>query len=286
MASLGEFSYLNKSLALGEKCSCGLALDECPRWALLFDRVRRDRGIDLRLTPYALRQWDTHVTVLVDNRQQTPAYVWARKARTAWLYFRFASPPAMQKLLAMPSTLATGIDHTFYLYDLIREEWGKQVVIDSTKNVQKALALHERNPDAVRIILLTRDGRGVYYSHRSTQFSPKDSLDGWLNYYQRAVPLLERNLPPAHLLKLRYEDLVTDTEQTLRQVCHFVELPYDAQMLDYSSGERHVANGNNTRFARAKGITPDERWKTELLHEDLAYFIKHGSKLNNRLGYR
>ena len=36
-----------------------------------------------------------------------------------------------------------------------------------------------------------------------------------------------------HYIEVRYEDLVTDTEPTLRRVCEFIELDFRAEMLDY-----------------------------------------------------
>ena len=36
-----------------------------------------------------------------------------------------------------------------------------------------------------------------------------------------------------HYLELRYEDLVLDTEMTLRKLCDFIELPFDDAMLTY-----------------------------------------------------
>ena len=35
-----------------------------------------------------------------------------------------------------------------------------------------------------------------------------------------------------HYLEVRYEDLVADTEATLRRVCEFLELPFDPAMVD------------------------------------------------------
>lgn len=284
-ASLGEFSFMAQALALGEKCSCGSTVADCASWSKVFDRIQRERSIDLRATPYAMRQWDTKATVVIDREMQTPAYMCARKLRAAWMHFRFSQTSKVQRLLPLPTSLKAGIGNTFYLYDIVREEWGRKVVIDSSKNVHKALAMYQRNPDAVRIILQTRDGRGVYHSRRTSSFSRRDSLEGWRRYYQRALPLLQENVKPAHLIKLRYEDLTANTEQTLKQVCDLLSLPYEAGMLHYSAGTRHVVNGNTTRFSRDRGIRLDERWKTELVGDELAYFMRHGRDLNQSLGY-
>jgi hypothetical protein len=46
-----------------------------------------------------------------------------------------------------------------------------------------------------------------------------------------------------------------------------------------------MVTGNDTRFSVDKGLNADERWKTELVGDELAYFEKHAGQLNRALGY-
>ena len=41
-------------------------------------------------------------------------------------------------------------------------------------------------------------------------------------------------------LEIRYEDLVRDPEATLRQICKFIDEPYEQSMLNYSDNPRLV----------------------------------------------
>ena len=49
----------------------------------------------------------------------------------------------------------------------------------------------------------------------------------WDERIHSARQQAERNL---HYLEVRYEDLIADSERTLREVCAFVDLPFDPGM--------------------------------------------------------
>jgi hypothetical protein len=55
---------------------------------------------------------------------------------------------------------------------------------------------------------------------------------------------------------VRYEQLVLDTESTLRWASEFIELPWDPVMLDYHEGaaERHQGLTTGSRAARNNGV--------------------------------
>ena len=104
--------------------------------------------------------------------------------------------------------------------------------------------------------------------------------------FDRATPLLHEAISPDHLLRVRYEDLTAAPEQTLRTICAFLGVPFDAGALNFRDGQRHVLNGNEMRHSSATEIRTDERWRQELTRAQLAYFERHGgAELNARLGY-
>jgi hypothetical protein len=198
---------------------------------------------------------------------------------------RYALPPGHALRLPLPPRLRQGVENAAYLYDAIAASWDKDLLVDSSKNVHKALAHFERAPESTRIVFLTRDGRGVYFSRRGSGFSRESSMQGWQRYNERALRLLHRRIAPEALLQLKYEELVDDVPGTLARLCAFLELSFDQTMLELGSGERHLFNGNDTRFSRERGIQRDERWVSGLRDEELAYFTQHGATLNARLGY-
>lgn len=285
-ASLGEINFLGKAISLDAKCSCGDNLRTCMQWRKVFDVILSAQGIDLIKNPYAFRLWDSLAAVGIDHRHQTLAYRAAVTFRKAWMEGRNHLSDGLRERFPIPPVLLKALHNKIDLYRAISRCWGKSVIVDSSKNFREAVELHQRWPDLVKVLLLTRDGRGVYLSRRSSGLSQSESVNGWLRYYRRAVPLLESHIAPSNLLKIRYEDLASDPEGTGRILCDFVGIPFESGMLDLAQATRHLVDGNNTRFAPGKGIRLDERWRTELYGAELDFFKRNGCDMNCRLGYR
>lgn len=285
VASLGEINQLGKAISLDAECSCNEKLRACAEWSKVFDAVLLSRAINIIENPYEYKLWDAIAYHEVDYRKQTRAYRLAVGLRKVWMEGRDKLPYYLRKHFPIPPLLLKALLNKMDLYKEISCCWGKHVIVDSSKNWREAIELHQRWPDIVKIILLTRDGRGVYLSRRSSGRSQSDSVNGWLKYYRRALPLLESRIDPDSLLKIRYEDLASDPEKIGRDLCDFSGISFEPQMLDLSSVTRHLVNGNNTRFSPGKGIRLDERWRTELLGIELDFFERMGSDMNRRLGY-
>lgn len=285
IASLGEFSMLGKAVALDLPCSCGQPVSVCEQWRRVLERVARETGVDLFKDPYALWQWDTRSKIIIDPAQQTRSYLLATRVRALLCDLRFHRPAGSRLRVPLAPSLASGVRNTLALYEAIRAEWGKQVTVDSSKNVHKALAVYEARPADTRIILLTRDGRGVYWSSRRSGFGPSESVSAWLTYYRRAMPLLRSNVARDRWVTLRYEDLVTDAPATMRKLAALLGLSYEPTMAALGGKIRHLVHGNETRMAQERPLVLDERWKREMGHEDLAFFNANAAQLNTQLGY-
>lgn len=285
VASLGEINLLGKAISLNAECSCNEKLKSCTEWSKVFDAVLLSRTINMIENPYAYKLWDAIAYNEVDYRKQTRAYRLAIGLRKIWMEGRDKLPHSMRKHFPIPATLHEALLNKIDLYKEISCCWSKRVIVDSSKNVREAIELHQRWPDIVKIVLLIRDGRGVYLSRRSSGRNQSESVNGWLNYYRRALPLLESYVDPSSLLKIRYEDLASGPEKIGRDLCDFSGISFEPQMLDLSSVTRHLVNGNNTRFSPGKGIRLDERWRTELNGVELDFFERMGGDMNRRLGY-
>jgi hypothetical protein len=284
-ASLGEINFLSKAISLNQKCSCGDKLDACVQWRRVFDALV-SQGIDLIKDPYGFKLWDMIAFKEIDYQQQTLAYRLAINLRKAWMRGRDYLPYNLRKRFPIPPILLEALHNKMHLCEEISRCWNKSVIVDSSKVFREAIELHQRWPNFVKVILLTRDGRGVYLSRRSSDRTQLESVSGWLNYYSHALPLLEKHIAPGSLLKVRYEDLASDPEKTGRVLCNFIDIPFESQMLDLSQSTRHLVGGNDTRFSPEKGIRLDERWRTELHGKELDFFERVGGEMNHRLGYR
>ncbi len=285
VASTGELNFISKSLTNKESCSCGTTINECGEWARVFDKFARDHGFDPRHDPYRLGLWDSRAFNLVDTSHQTSIRIASMQFRKALLNVRELLPDSLHKLTRIPSSLKQAVDNKFRLIEAIAGAWQKTHVIDSSKNAREAVELWRHKPDQVRIILLTRDGRGVYLSRRKAGRSREDSIAGWRNYYRKFIPLIERHVAPDCFLRLQYEDLARHPQSVGIELCKFIGIKFTTSMLDMGTTTLHLASGNDTRFSASKGIRLDERWRTDLLGDELAYFEAQAGELNRHLGY-
>jgi hypothetical protein len=286
VASLGELNFLGKAIRLGESCTCGAKVRDCQSWAQVALDVQGRTGIDIRSNPYAFRLWDARAVNRIDDGHQTPTRLLAMSARGTWMRARENLPRPLRAYVPLPPVLNAALRNKMLLVEAISRQWGKRVVVDSSKNAREAVELYRRFPEQVKLVLLSRDGRGVYLSRRKAGRDQVKSVSGWRNYYRRTLPLLEEHVLPKALFRLRYEDLASQPEVQGRTLCDFIGIPFDAIMLHLHLGERHMVGGNATRFAPNIGIQLDERWRTQLTREDLAYFNRQGgAEMNHRLGY-
>ena len=91
-------------------------------------------------------------------------------------------------------------------------------------------------PEA-HVVHLIRDGRDVALSLRQTWFSPGREIETLAEYWQHVTSTTrEHGSRYGRYLEVRFEDLIGATEDVLRRVCRFLELPYDEQMMDYHRG--------------------------------------------------
>lgn len=286
VASLGEINMLGKNISLDAECSCADKLRTCIEWCKVYDAILLRHGIDFTKNPYKFRLWDAIAVTKIDHQRQTNIYRLAVRMRRAWMDGRnFFSGSFLRKHFPIPPVLLKALKNKMELYRQISHCWNKSVIVDSSKNIREAIELHQRWPDVVKVVLLTRDGRGVYFSRRSSGFSQFESINGWLKYYRRA-PLLENYIAPSSLLKIKYEDLATNPDKTGRVLCNFMNIPFEPEMLNLEQTTRHLVGGNNTRFAQGKKLHLDDRWQTELNGAELDFFIRSGGDMNYYLGYK
>jgi hypothetical protein len=285
VASLGELNMLGKVLSVERPCTCGAPLRTCAAWRDVFDRLQQEVGIDMPADPYGFHLWHVRARFNVDRARQTASYERRAKLINACLYARRLLPASFGDYVPLPGSVKVAVENKMRLLGDIARVWGVQVVVDSSKNALEAIELARRWPDAVRVVLLMRDGRGVYYSHRTTGADKDASLRSWVHYYSRSAPLLQRHVPAQQLMCLRYEDFASNPKESARSLCDWLGLSPFSGMATLSGSAWHMVDGNETRFSAEKGIRLDERWRAGLVNDELSHFEAAAGALNRRLGY-
>lgn len=282
VSSLGEIEHLPKNIALNTRCTCGKPILDCGVWERVLANLSLQAGVDLRHEPYALPVGFPKAKVIVDRRRQTPLYLLRRRLALGALYLGLATG---QRWLADAGGANRVLGNAFRLYDAVGRVLGSRFVVDSSKSYLRALGLYRLHPERVRVVLLSRDGRGVYYSQKKRGFPERERLRGWARHYRRALPLLDRYVAPPHRLRVAYEALAADPEAELRRLCDFVGIRFEPAMLDFGNKVHHSTNGNDTRFSGQTGIRPDTAWRTQLDAHDMALFERAAGSVNRALGY-
>jgi Sulfotransferase family len=195
-------------------------------------------------------------------------------------------------------------------YSLYAESQGKPRWGDKTPDYLLAMGRIERTLPEARFVHLLRDGRDVALSRRRWRAkagAKERSVAEWAGQWQRWIAEgREQGERVEHYLEVRYEDLVTDTEPTLRRVCDFAELDFQPAMLTYHerAGERlreldHSLPAEDGKGAREAGhrrakhamtaAPPQEskvqEWRAEMSETDRAEFESEAGDLLAELGY-
>lgn len=280
--SLGELSLLPMDIALGNHCACGVSHQECTLWSPILSEYAEAHGIDVWGRPYSINL-GYMAGINVDRRKINALY------KLKWrplLVLKYAQQkwgiPAIAPLV---SEYDAGIHHTLEIYDRVLRHTGKSVTVDSTKHYPKAAAIYQARPENTRLVLLVRDGRGVFYSGLKRGFSRDYSLKSWFNYYNRSLPLFKKRVDPEHIHIVKYEDLVRNSAEILAGICRFLNLDFDARMLNFRSVVHHNVNGNKMKIGSASELRLDDAWTRELSAPDYDYFLRFAGKLNKSLGY-
>jgi hypothetical protein len=222
--------------------------------------------------------------VVIDWQHQTRLYLLRRRILLGLYYLRASFGALVPRVFIRPVEQA--VANNVLVFDTVREVLGVDTIVDSSKSYLKAVALYLHDPDNVRILLLTRDGRGVCWSNLKRGVPKKRAVRGWRNQYARAIPLLERHVKKGHMLQVKYETLTANLASELARICTFVDQPYEPQMLDFRSKVHHVTDGNDMRLGSSSTVKADTEWQKRLTAEDLDYFERHGGALNRVLGYQ
>lgn len=150
--------------------------------------------------------------------------------------------------------------------------------------------LAELFPEAV-FVHIVRDGRAVALSLRDVEWGPTSIGDCARFWKKRVVAWRSaaRSLGPGRCLEVRYEELVTNPEETARQVCRFIELDWRPEVLDYVKGAQDVIDSSPVPH-RHQGLLRPPRagfrdYTREMRPRDIALFERSAGDALQQFGY-
>ena len=288
VSAAGEIVHLwQRGVAENERCGCGLDFSACDFWK----QVGKE----------AFGGWDK-----IDTGQI---------GRLKDAVDRTRQIPRLSQRNSRPGFASELSEYSgFYLrvYRAIADVSGCDALVDSSKHASLAFCLSGRQEIDLRVIHVVRDSRAVAYSWTTTvarpeasgsgqqspgsymtTYSPAKAAGHW-NAQNAALQWLARRGTP--VLRVRYEDLVAATEQTLRRAATFAGLPAGELTLPFlhADGDEpyaelttaHTASGNPMRFTTGRlPIRGDERWRSSMPDEQRRLVTALTFPLLRRYGY-
>jgi Sulfotransferase family len=240
-----------------------------------------------------------------EERETTPEQiVEVMASHREWGDFNLGTDEVLERLRALDPLTAGGALRAFYgLYAerAGKPRWGEKTPGYATSMVQIQRALPEAH-----FVHLIRDGRDVALSAMDRAKKPITAGQVAKRWKRRITKARRQGRKIKHYREARYEDLVLDTEPTLRGICEFIELPWDPGMLDYhESAEQRLqemarelpARGNRPQLEqdhrlKIHALTKEppkrdrvERWREQMSEQDRLAFEQIAGDLLDELGY-
>ena len=118
-------------------------------------------------------------------------------------------------------------------YGLYSEREGKTRYGDKTPGYMREMLRLQRVLPETHFIHIIRDGRDVALSVLKLNWGPSNPTEAAQLWTERIQKARQQAPKVSNYMEIRFEDLVIDTEGTLRKVCEFIDLEFVPGMLDY-----------------------------------------------------
>jgi hypothetical protein len=226
-----------------------------------------------------------------------------------WGDFGISEEEYLERLREIPTV--NQADPVRAFFRLYAEKAGKPRWGDKTPGYLTRMRRIKRTLPEARFVHVIRDGRDVALSwnRRLGQREGKDPIpvERLAQRWQRQISGAREDADAiGDYLEIRYEQLVLDTEPTLRRVCEFIALEWDPAMLEYheraperlqemardmpAADGRPARPGEERLRAHALTAEPPKRervhaWREQMPHSDREAFERVAGDLLAELGY-
>ncbi len=177
-----------------------------------------------------------------------------------------------RRLTELDDLKAAAVLRTFY--EAAAETAGKSRWGDDTPSYLKRMRRIQRALTEARFIHVVRDGRDTLAA-KPAAISTGAAIATGQRWSKKVRSAQQQEHLMDWFLEIRYEDLIADTEATLRRVCEFIELPFEPDMVDPAD-----------RGTLEAVLGPVGCWRERLEPEQLGAFEEVAGEMLDELGYR
>lgn len=283
--TIGEINRFNDEINdLKTQCGCAEKLSECNFWNRILYKLNNEKNLKIDIK---------------EGGFQIGIFNQLTKSKIYKLIITVLFGKAYHNKI-----VNINIDNTFELYNLLFRETSSSVLIDSSKNLFRALVLASRTKGDIqfKFIQLTRDGRGVLNSSLKSSYHvyqkdgvlkkyeginykiPAKIINSWLYINTRnfiILKLFNRN----KTFFIRYEDFTSNPAEYLKKIYKEVNLNYEETAINLGDNENHILGGNASRINAKKIRKQDDAWRTNLNKSLITKFNRRAGWLNKLIGY-
>lgn len=247
IVTLGELNQFLDYLIENKRCSCAQHLSECEFWRPVVTEL---------LTRYTIEE----LMEINEYQERTEAHsnivpsFFIKKER----YIKFQKE----------------------LFDIIYEANPGTYFLDSSKYISRCLQLRRTKGMELKVIYTVRDVRGVINSFGKkvqTSKSPASTILYYslINFFGQ---LFYWRTSKKDVMKLRYEDFVSQPTQSIQNIASFVQIPLDDIVSKLDKQEQfimpHIIGGNRMKNQSKIRLRNDDAWKIKMSRtRQLAYYL-------------
>lgn len=272
IVSNGEAMFIDERDETHYDCTCGRYIEDCDfyrataRHMRLPDDTGWDRQLFMRVPSFSR-------SALVQGALRSARYVSASRDRLISL------TPAYRDVRDR------FLEAQLRFFANARRFAGAPIYLDGTKSLRRAQLLAADGRSEMKALFLIRDGRGFcasYLKNTNPRPSLTQSAKRWLAHIVR-VDRFAKGFPSIPLLTVRYEDLCRSTEETIRTICRFLEIPYESLGVG-AMKEAHIL-GNRMRRSFSGAIVEDTSWRQKLDQDSQSRLNAMMERQLGRFGY-
>lgn len=178
-----------------------------------------------------------------------------------------------------PDDLTTQKDIFEYLVNQFNPNGARTFLEKTPRHVFFYSKILEYYPDA-KFICMVREPKNVVSSQLANSPKPKKSLIRLSMLYKKIANVVLKMKEQNNVLLIKYENLTTQAESTLRNICNFLGISYEAKLLEKVAAPGGIVSKHE--FWKDKNIKVNsiqknipEKWKNVLDHNqaNLVNFI-------------
>lgn len=273
--SVGEIINLEDRLEHNKSCTCRKKISDCDYWNSIFNTVTNEYNIDIKNA--ILKEFN-----LLKNLRKEQTKHAIKGDLISWL---------------KKNNLKKYAIINYLIFNSIRKNTGKDIILDSSKDSLRLLILHLYKIFDIKVIHLYRDLRGNIESIKRKANDPEREFIEYKGILWHMIELWRMILKEVYYLrffdkrkklKIRYRDFALNPERELKKICDFAGISFDHETISdsakhFSLKKNHNIGGNRLRFNMPKDIIYKQKWPGNLTRREKFVFILCGGVFLNHL---